>query len=490
MRNINKIIIFIFVIFIAKLIADQVVRDNFIFVLIVFAAFFYMLYSSWNQKFTLLSLTVFIPFVFPAGIQLPLEKWIEVLAPLFAFILYFEILSHKQTPFPKKSALFLAAVAVLGLWSAVNYIKNPVLGSIAFGVDYMGGGIRSYYLIFIGITTFLCSLWFFTYKELNVQRWLWILIIICLIIGDLRIIGYFQNFQIPFIGGTFKYGMYRQIERMLRYKEISGLQVQVGIGGLREMAALGISLVVSIIYYGNWNIYSVLALINSLAFVILGGGRSNFMGAVLAISSFIILFKRRYLWPVILLLLIFIPLFFLSDLTISESKFGRAFVFKGGIEKQSSDRYYTFLYMWKVFKESPIFGKGIGYVKVNLRDIISGPADTASEKILTQIIQGRLSGTGGHGAYLSIISVFGIGGIFFIAVMLFGGIYYAYRIIRERSDISDDVQLALFAFLYLIILALTFVAGGNGYDSVELWFLSGMIAGLKAKERLKNVATQ
>jgi hypothetical protein len=408
--------------------------------------------------------------------------WIEVLAPFFAFFLYFEILSHKQSPFPRKAALFLAAVAVLGLWSIVNYIRNPVLGSISFGSDSQEGGIRNYYFIFVGITTFLCSLWFFTYKELNVKRWLLTLIVICLIIGDLRIIGYFQNFEIPLLGGTFKFGMYKQMKFME--------EKQIGIGGLREMAAFGISLMITILYNWKWSIYSILALINSLAFVILGGGRSNFIGVIFAISSFIFLFKRRYLWPAILLLLILIPLLYLSGLKTSESEFGRAFVFEGGIKEQSSDRYYTFMYMWEVFKTSPIFGKGIGYTKVDLRDVSAGRANTASEKILTKIIEARLSGAGGHGAYLSMMSIFGIGGIFFLIVMLFGGIYYAYRIIRERSELSGDAQLALFAFLYLLILAVTFVAGGNGHDDFGLWFLAGMIAGLKAKERLINVAAQ
>ncbi|RJQ56184.1 MAG: hypothetical protein C4526_01995 [Nitrospiraceae bacterium] len=488
MRSFNKIIIFIIVLFIAKLIADQVVLNNYILVLIAFAAFLYMIYSSWNQKFTLLSLTVLIPFAFPPGFPFPIDKWIEILAPVFAFFLCFEILLNRQTPFPRKSALFLTAVAVLALWAIVNYIRNPVLGTMAFGSDSKETGIRTYFIIIICIATFLCSLWFFTYKELNASKWLWTIIITCLIIGDLRIIGYYQNYQIPFLSSTFKFGNYKQFLNEQFFKGAS--EAKIGIGGLREMAALGVPLILSILYKRKLNIYFVLILINIIIFIFLGGGRSNFIGIVLAISLFVSLFKRKYLWPIILLLLLLVPAYFLSDVYLSESQYGRAFLFKGGFKEQASDRYYTYIYMWEVFKDNPIFGKGIGYMKVNMRDVFPGRVNTANEFFLTKLIEGRLSGTGGHGAYISIMTIFGIGGIFFLVVMLFGGIYYAYKIIRERSDFSDDAQLALFAFLYLLILAVTFIAGGNGFNEIELWFFAGMIAGLKAKESIKDKGCQ
>ena len=475
MRSIEKIGLFIGVLFIAKYIADQVARNNYFLIIAIFVAFFYIVYSSWNNKFTLLSISAFIPFIIPGGSLFAIGgRWIELLAPVFTVLLLFEIYSQKRSMFPRKAALFIIAVAVIGIWCIMNYIKNPVSGS-SLGVDYKGGGIRSYYIIVIGMTTFLFSLWFFTYKEIKVQKWLWILIVSCLIIGDLRIIAYSQDYEMPFLGAIFNYTWYR-----------SG-QSQIVISGLREMAALGIPLIISILHIGKLNIYSSLALINIIAFMILGGGKSNFVAILFAVGSYIILFHRKYLLPAILLPLILLSIVYFADLSVSKLKFSRALDLGGGIEQQSSDRYYTFIYMWKIIKDNPVFGKGIGHIDVNLRDIEAGRLNTASEKLLTKIIEGRVSGIGGHGAYFSMISVFGVGGIFFLAVMLFGGIYYAYRIIRERDELSDDAQLALFAFTFLLILALTFVAGGNGYDSYELWFFAGMIAGLKAKERVKNV---
>ncbi len=91
---------------------------------------------------------------------------------------------------------------------------------------------------------------------------------------------------------------------------------------------------------------------------------------------------------------------------------------------------------------------------------------------------------GGHGSYLSMLSLFGIGGAFFIIVMLYGSMYYAYRIFKRSLEFQDDARLALFAFLFLLSLSVFYISWGKGYDSMQLWFLSGMIAGIKAKEEV------
>ena len=181
--------------------------------------------------------------------------------------------------------------------------------------------------------------------------------------------------------------------------------------------------------------------------------------------------NRKYFFYFVILLLIIISVYNIFTLFVPlPNQLNRLFAIKGGYAQQSLGRYYTFIYYWEIFKEYPIFGKGIGYLE-NIT--ISG--SKYSDFISLQV------GSGGHGSYLSILTIFGIGGIFFLTVTLFGSIYYSYRIFKRDIGFQDNAKLGLFAFLYLIVLSIAFVVGGSGYNIMELWLLSGMIAGINAK---------
>jgi hypothetical protein len=149
---------------------------------------------------------------------------------------------------------------------------------------------------------------------------------------------------------------------------------------------------------------------------------------------------------------------------------------KGGFAQQDLYRYSTFRYYWDIFINNPFLGKGIGYIQN-----VTIPGNQYGE-----FISGQLMG-GGHGSYLSILCTFGIGGGFYLVVMLFGSMYYAYRVFKNNIDVQDNSKLALFVFLYLIILSIMFIPGGTGYNSMELWFLSGVIAGLNSKNETVHV---
>jgi len=184
-----------------------------------------------------------------------------------------------------------------------------------------------------------------------------------------------------------------------------------------------------------------------------------------------------------LLIPIWIYVFYFPNIDISHSKFGRVTVLSGGLKTQSTDRYYSFLYMWEVFKTSPVFGKGVGYRTVTLRDEFFNKHPEAKE--YRSNIQGMIM-SGGHGSYVSILTTFGIGGIFWLLTMLFGSIYYAYEIFK-KNHFRDDSKLALFAFIFLVILSVHMTIGGAGFDVSALWFLAGMIAGLKVRAEEKGL---
>ena len=144
----------------------------------------------------------------------------------------------------------------------------------------------------------------------------------------------------------------------------------------------------------------------------------------------------------------------------------------GGFAEQDTFRSVTYDYYIKSFLANPLFGKGIGYSP----GIIVG-SSRESDFVYQQLMQG------GHGAYLSMLGIWGLGGLGFLISMLGGGIYNSILLIKMKQH----EQLGVFCFFYLVVLSINFISGGNGYSSMEMWLLCGWVAALISKNRGKNV---
>jgi len=453
--------------FSALVIGYLIVKNNYILVGILLFGFLCCFLLSWNQRFIIFSFTVFFPLCFSHLGPISEFKWIEILAPFLCILFIIEILYKKQPFFSKKSSLFFIAIAILSLWAIVNYIKSPVSAEKLFGASFTEGGLRSYYTIFIGIATFFFSFWFFKYKELNINKWFFLLLMFSLVLGYLRLIGFFNNFHVPFLGERFRHNA-------------TGSFSFYRIGGLSEVAILGITISLALLYKKRWKLIFIFIFIGFLMLLFFSGGRAAFFGTLLALALYVVLINRKYFFHLVFLLLILIAIYNIITLFVPlPNQLNRLFAIKGGFARQDLYRYHTFIYYWEIFKEYPIFGKGIGYLKYLA---ISGSPNAGflSDQLMS----------GGHGSYLSILCTFGIGGIFFLTVILFGSIYYSYRIFKKDIGAQDNAKLALFAFLYLIILSIVFIPGGSGYNNMGLWFLSGMIAGINSKDEDKLYVKQ
>lgn len=470
MRFFSQIAKLIFAYYLARFVGNLILTNNYILIGVLFVGFIYLFFSSWNLKFILLSFIVFVPLIFPYPIG-PFGKWIEIIAPSLCFFFILEILSKKQSLLSKKASIFFVAIGVLSLWSVVDYIKHPVLGQLTFGAEK--GGLRQYYTIFTGITVFLCSFWFFKYKELNVRKWFFLLLIVSLVLGYLQLIRFFRDLGflttiLDFVGGPF-------------VSIGSPGEAYYRIGGLASMAGLGISTLLSLFHKKRWDIFFIILLIGYLVLVFFGGSRMSALGIVTGIIVYITLINKKYFLPFIFFLLICVGIFISAG--ILPDRTGQIKRFTSVIEVSPLSfygRYYASLYMWEIFKKNPIFGKGISHLEgIEEEFFIRHPE--AQEEYYRQHIESQLA-AGGHGAYFSILSIFGIGGFFWLIVMLFGGMYYAYRIFKRSDKFQDDAQLALFAFIYLIMLSIFSLTGGEGYNNMKLWFISGMIAGIISKE--------
>ncbi len=476
MRYLNIAIQLILAYYIGKFVAGQtLLREGYIFIIFLCIGFFYFFFLSLEKRFFIFILTVFISFVIPTG-KIPLTYVRDLIAPLLAFSILLQLLTKGEPLFSRRASLFFSAVGILALWAMINYIKRPVLGQITFGVSETQGGLQAYYIIFAGITTFLCGFWFFKYKSLNIDRLLFVLLLIAIIAGNLRMIGYFTGFSIPFLGGSFEGGG-------LWFERVSTDHLErkayYAIGGLKQVAVVGFSALGAILYKRRWNLFYIIVFINLLVLTVFSGGRAPFLGIAFAVFMYILFINRRLIIPFIFIFII--PLIIgttylnIEISQVPQSKFGRVLYFKGGLKKQYPERYYTYLYMWEVFKESPILGKGIGYQPVMDEEFFKKYPE--AEEVRKSIEEMTMSGS--HGSYASILALLGIGGAFWFVTMLYGGIFYAYRLIKKGGDYS---RLAVFAFLNLSMASVHLIVGMAGYDVSELWFLPGMIGGLMARQ--------
>lgn len=471
MRFYNHIAKLIFALLFAKFIADQALTGDTYIVYALLLMFIFIFFVPWKQKFILFSFLIFYPFTFPKHFPFPVKHWSEVLAVILFILFFVELIIERKPLLSKKASLFLSAVGILLLWTIINYIKNPV-GGQTFGAKTIGQvGLRSYLVIVTSICTFFVSYWFFKYKEINIERWLFMLLITNLVIGNLRL----MEIRIPFFDESFL----EASEEKAQY---------VSIGGLRTTALIGISTLFSLYYKRKLGFFPFIVFINSIVFSVLSGGRAMFWGMIVTIGLYFTLIKRKHILPVLAVLLIIgcIYSLFLSDVSLDQSKYGRIFAMEGGVKKQNINRYWYYLYMWEVFLENPLLGKGIGY------QVISENSEFFKEhsearKYRIDISEGIMMGS--HGSYMSILSTFGIGGLFFITVTVFGTIYYARKIVMRSAEYQDDQMLALFVFMYVSIMSVHMITGGEGYSYRDMWFLPGVIAALMAKDQMQREKT-
>ncbi len=448
--------------YISKYVAQAVLSNQHVEVAILVVGVIVLIRLSDRVKFILLSICVFIPFYFPIRVARKL-LCIELLAPIFCFYIMTDLLINKRQLFYRKTAVFHFAILVLLIWSLVNYSMNPVGGAMFGAANVTEGGLRAYFSIFVGFTIFYSCYWFFIYKKIEADNLMISLALVAFIIGYLRMIGYFYNFGLRLIGGNFTYAP--EIEAFTR------------VGGLTEAAALGITVLLA---YGYARQRSKLVLVWMASFFILlvvAGGRAQFFAIALVMFIYNAIINKEKIIPLTALFLILgsLYLLFYSHITLPEQA-QRLIDIQGKLSYEYG-REETFMQFIDIFLERPVFGKGLGFTE----------AELATGKISFFTQQAVL---GGHGAYLSMLATFGIGGIFFLLVMIFGGMCYAYRIIKDKAATNREIRLALFGFFYLVSLSVVCFTSYAGYNIMELYYVTGMIAGIASREEVKGIESQ
>ena len=433
-------------------------------------------------QFLVLSLSALLPFSFGDFRSIPSLQFIEWLTLTTFLMLINELVPTNRVEKRLKTIkfkgieIFIFAILLLITWTIVSFVNHEIL-SQSFRDTGKTGTTRIYFNIFNNILLFFTTIIFVTvyFEKIDFENFFNILLTIALVLGVLKLISYFIiDFQIPLLSGAFDYtGEYS-----------SARQAQYGgkayrFGGLSEVVIVGIpSLFACYLYNKRLNIPGLLLL---LIFLFFSGGRTVMIGTVISVTVFSFLFLPKNLIYLILIggLLYIFAAVFLPD-SLLQGQTGRLTTFNAGhFMGQDAERAMKWKFYLVTFEKNPILGKGIVEYQGYIYTLYENLGQSTGEALLS----------GGHGAYISLLSTFGLGGIVYFVLMVFGGIYLSFRKIKQYLNIDvTKTAIAVFVFMILIIKSIDFITSGNGLNTVGiLFFIVGLVTSLTVLQNRKDI---
>jgi hypothetical protein len=416
-----------------------------------------------NIKVILFLLACIYPFSFGNFGPIPTFYWVEWMGPLVACMMFWRIISKRNPILPRHCWLSLSALLVLFAWAVINYTLHPVMAEKLFGVSEESGGLRSYYSVFVGICVFFAWLWFAKYGALSQTFWTWalrVIVIISLGLGVTRACSYFLSFDIPLVYGVFRYSGDFSLFEAHR------------VGGLSNVATIGIAALLALKTRTKFTVTDVLSFVIFCLFLYMSGGRSASVGVLILIAVFSLLYGSKQLWGILAgVVLVSICVLILMHNSSLGGQLNRLTALKGGVDQYRATAYEM---MREQIAENPVLGKGIGYCG---EDFSNSKVSFAYDQLKT----------GGHGSYLSVLAIWGIGGAYFLGAMLLSIFVYGMRLIKKRGYSvmlsNGELAMAAFVFFLTIIKSLEYLVAGSGYKDMALYMLVGILAGLYSKGR-------
>jgi len=415
--------------------------------------------------FMILFLSVCYPFTFGQIGNLPDLKFIEWMAPLALFIGINRVLRRRQSLMPHGARNVIIATMLLLAASCAHFIFHPVSSEHLLGAGAGSGGIRAYYTIFIGFCVLMYSTWFSRYwvkYDMSWENLLWYVVWISLLIGYARLLTYFINVQIPFLTEHYLYS--GKGGRLLGEAH--------RIGGLSFASGMGLSALAGIYYQRRWSVGLVVLALAFLFLAIMSGGRAYVVGVFFAFFVYLVLIRKEFGRATILFAIALAVISLSSQYALFAKQFGRITQYEGGIEEQASGRYVAARYEWSIFLDNLLIGKGIGWQHI--------PKD--APKGLSNILT-----SGGHGSYGSMLGLFGLIGVYFLASLLFGTLLRSLHYLRRYASrpwfSTDNKMILSYIVFQLSIMSVTFFVEGNGFDYLRLYTYAGIGSGIISKMR-------
>lgn len=440
--------------------------ENYLALLVFLALGGCFLFLSMSAKFTVLSLLAF----FPLGIGPWANKeilLIECIAPLVLINVVIVVIMRKLTLILRKALVFLIPLGVFLLIVLYHFLLHPVSAEVLGEHSTHNRGLRLYYTVMVSLCIYLSSLWITSYYTIRANLWLRWIVFFSISLGVIRLASYLCGIEVPFLYGTFGYAGEP-------FHSPGGLIHRIG--GLDTVGMIGLPALIAMYYGRKLDLLGILGFNILIVLTLAGGGRTQAIAMLGTIFVYMIAVNKRAITSFTMVLLGGVLVAFLTLSTLNLPKqFQRLTSFGGSFGETDPYREATFKTYWETFLEHPIAGKGFGEMK------LYGLEREYESFVLVQIVGG------GHGAYVSMLAIFGLVGIFFLVNLLIGTIVFGFRVIQDRNtkfriSFPGDANLAVFSILYILNASLRYISGYAGYDDFALFIVAGMVCGLRSKQ--------
>ena len=361
--------------------------------------------------------------------------------------------------------IFIFAFIILVTWTLISIINHEIINpSVSLGSTT--GTKRTYFSIFNDLLLFFTTVLFIVtqHEQIDFKKFFKFLLNVTIVIGIIRIFTFYFQLKTPLLSGLFQYN--------------SGEMTEAGgvayrFSGLDYAATMGIPALFALyVFKKKLNLMFLLIL---LIFVFLSGGRTIMMGVVLAIVIFSFLFlPKNFIYITVAGSILFVLAILFLPHTFIEGQIGRLSTLKEtGFMGQDPWRGMAWYLYFKSFAAHPILGKGITDYAGFIYSTFPGTESFARQQLFA----------GGHGAYFSLLSTFGIGGILYFIIILWGGVILSFRKIKQYINFDEEkTAIAVFCFMLLIIFSVDCVTGHNGFDVPFMFYVVGLICSIKVLE--------
>ena len=432
-------------------------------------------------QFLVLSISALLPFSFGKFMSIPSLFFLEWLTVVTFLMLINELVPTNRVEKRLKIikfkgiGIFIFAILILITWTIVSFVNYEILFQ-SFRDTGKTGTTRIYFNIFNNILLFFTTIIFVVvyFEKIDFEKFFRILLAISLILGVLRIFSHFLDFQIPLLSGAFNYG--GEYEGGALKSQYGGTAFRLG--GLSEVVILGIPSFFALYLFKKK--VNFLFLILLLLFLFLSGGRTVMIGTFFSIIVFSFLFlPKNFIYIIFagglffILASIFLPDSFLQGQT------GRLTTLNAGnFMGQDASRGWKWMFYLDNFSKNPFWGRGISIYQEYIP-----PSDiTSVEFVKYELV------SGGHGSYFSLLSTFGLGGITYFIIMLFGGIVLSFRKIKQHLNLNPGkTAIAVFTFMLLLIKVFDFITALNGLGVPILFYTVGLVTSLRVLQNRKDI---
>jgi len=197
-------------------------------------------------------------------------------------------------------AIYWVAISAFIIAVAVSFSNLPVFGQNISGQGETGRGFRIYLAVVSNLLIFLTCFQFASRYVIRYDRWLTLLMYLCILIGVVSFFSYLLNFNVPFLYGNFRY-----LNDVYSFDK--GSTSFFRMGGLGVCGTFGMTALLGLRFKAGFRLKDYVLFTVFLAFLVISGGRATFIGIVAAGFTYMYLsgFKAKVMvrWLVVIIAL-------------------------------------------------------------------------------------------------------------------------------------------------------------------------------------------